>query len=180
MLAKISINYYTNFTVQERGLKMRRKQNQVQKKARMKDLGDFLARLRAEKNVSVREVAEAVEISNPYLYQVERGKKLLSDPDSFGRLARYYGRPVEEFLRRAGYLKETQNESRLNLRIAALFETGVKALSKEPAELKEIEHENLAGLAYGLIEKLTANEKKVLAAAYKELKKESRSSQNKG
>ncbi len=78
---------------------------------RMKEFGEFLRSLRMEKNnVSVRMVAKAIDVSDPYLYQVENGKKALTDPEFFNRIADYFNIHVEELLKKAGYLRERDNE----------------------------------------------------------------------
>ncbi len=86
-----------------------------------KEVGKYLKLLRENKKVSVRDVANAIGISNPYLYQVESGQKALIDPEKFHKLANYFGINVEELLKRAGYLpfsdpnKETDKQYQMIL-----------------------------------------------------------------
>jgi transcriptional regulator with XRE-family HTH domain len=79
-------------------------------KERMKLLGKYLADLRETKNVSVKELAKATGISDPYLYQVEKGQKRLTDPDFITRIADFFSIDVEEILKKAGYLPENNHE----------------------------------------------------------------------
>ena len=75
-------------------------------KNKMKEFGAYLSDLRNKKNVSVRDVAEGTKISNPYLYQIENGVKALTDPANFLKLALYFNIPVENLLKKAGYLPD--------------------------------------------------------------------------
>lgn len=69
-----------------------------------KRLGSFLMRLREEKQVSIQKVSRETGISDPFLYQIEKGEKSLTKPDYFNRLAQFYGIKVEVLLKLAGYL----------------------------------------------------------------------------
>jgi len=80
------------------------------KEKRMKEFGEFLAKLRKAKNVSVRDVAKEIQLSDPYLYQVESGKKALTDPESFNKLAKYFEIDVKELLEKAGYIIGEEDE----------------------------------------------------------------------
>lgn len=82
----------------------------MQKDKRLKEFGEYLSTLRKTKKVSVNIAAKAAGISSPYLYQVEYGKKALSDPVSFQKIASFYEVPVDDLLKKAGYLPESENE----------------------------------------------------------------------
>lgn len=69
-----------------------------------KRFGQFLTRLREDKKVSIRAVADGTGISDPFLYQIEKGEKSLTSPEYFFKLATYFGIEVSELLRQAGYL----------------------------------------------------------------------------
>ncbi len=86
-------------------------QEKIEKEKRQKEVGAYLQNLRKVKNVSVKEVAKEIGFSGPYLYQVEYGKKALSDPTWFIKLAEYYGVPVDELLRKAGYLPGNKDQT---------------------------------------------------------------------
>ncbi len=86
------------------------------KEKRMKKFGEYLASLRKHKgeNISVRDVSRATAISDPYLYQIEKGQKALTDPEYFNRIADYYDEPVEELLKKAGYIPETEEKRKID------------------------------------------------------------------
>lgn len=86
---------------------MKTNEDKKLKTKRMLEFGKYIADLRSKKGkgISVRDVAKATGISNPYLYQIENGTKALTDPDMFLALALYFNVPVQELLTRAGYIK---------------------------------------------------------------------------
>ena len=76
-----------------------------------KEFGAFLAELRELRNCSVHDVARATKISNPYLYQVESGKKALTNPEYFQLLANFFEVSVLDLLKKAGYIVEVENHT---------------------------------------------------------------------
>ncbi len=76
------------------------------KKGRQKRLGAFLAELRESKNLSLQRVSKETGISDPFLYQLERGERALTNPVFFNKIASFYEIKVEELLKRAGYIPE--------------------------------------------------------------------------
>jgi len=74
----------------------------------MQELSNYLKKLRRE--MSIRQVAEKTGISNAYLSQLESGKRNKPHPKVLKKLARFYGMPVIEFLKKAGYLDEVISE----------------------------------------------------------------------
>jgi len=92
---------------------MTEEQEKELKQKKMKALGEYIASLRKEKGLSVRQLAEKIRVSDPYLYQVESGKKALTDPVYFNRLAEFFEINVAELLQRAGYLPATDEEKRI-------------------------------------------------------------------
>lgn len=86
-----------------------KRSEKAEKHKRLNRLGTFLHKLREARKVSVREVSQEVGISAPYLFQVEFGKRALTDPVMFNKLAAYYGIPVTELLKLAGYITEEEN-----------------------------------------------------------------------
>ena len=115
-----------------------------EKSIKMKILGEYISSLRKERGLSVRQLAEKIKLSDPYLYQVESGKKALTDPAYFNRLAEFFAINVEEFLRRAGYLPTSTEgekiEEAINIIIAdKTFEFGTRLSGKlETKEKKAI------------------------------------------
>jgi transcriptional regulator with XRE-family HTH domain len=74
----------------------------------MQELSKYLSKLRGK--MSIRQVAEKTGISNAYLSQLESGKRDNPHPGILKKLAKFYGIPVIEFLKKAGYLEEDFNE----------------------------------------------------------------------
>lgn len=72
----------------------------------MSNLGEELKRLRAIKQVSLRDVEEAIGISNAYLSQLERSEAKQPSPHWLYKLANYYTVPYESFMTLAGYIDE--------------------------------------------------------------------------
>jgi transcriptional regulator with XRE-family HTH domain len=107
-------------------IKKRKEEEKEAKNQRQKMLGLYLQQLRNHKNLSVKEVAKAIGISNPYLYQIEYGKKALSDPKWFTKLSDFYSVPVEKLLRKAGYLPESASseEELLNETMVEIINSG--------------------------------------------------------
>lgn len=74
----------------------------------MQELSKYLKKLRGE--MSIRQVAEKTGISNAYLSQLESGKRNNPHPEVLKKLAKFYEIPVIEFLKKAGYLDEDNDE----------------------------------------------------------------------
>lgn len=72
----------------------------------MSSLGEELKRLRAIKQVSLRNVEEEAGISNAYLSQLERGEAKQPSPHWLYKLATYYNVPYESLMALAGYIDE--------------------------------------------------------------------------
>lgn len=72
----------------------------------MNKLGEELKRLRTVKRASLRNVEEAVKISNAYLSQLERGEVKQPSPHWLYKLAEYYNVPYESLMAAAGYIDE--------------------------------------------------------------------------
>lgn len=67
-------------------------------------LAEELGRLRAVRKVTLRQVEEAIGISNAYLSQLERGDAVKPSPHWLHKLSKYYGVPYESLMALAGYL----------------------------------------------------------------------------
>ncbi len=77
----------------------------------MRELSKYIKKLRGK--MSIRQVAEKTGISNAYLSQLESGKRDNPHPEVLKKLAKFFGIPVVEFLKIAGYLddKKTKEET---------------------------------------------------------------------
>lgn len=74
-------------------------------------LGAELRRLRRLKGDTLREVEEAIDISNAYLSQIETDKAKEPSPRILQKLAVYYGASYEYLMQLAGYLEPSKNSS---------------------------------------------------------------------
>jgi transcriptional regulator with XRE-family HTH domain len=86
----------------------------------MQELSNYLEKLRGK--MSIRQVAEKTGISNAYLSQLESGKRNNPHPDVLKKLAKFYGIPVIEFLKKAGYLDQDISEETYEEKIDRLFQ----------------------------------------------------------
>ena len=82
----------------------------------MEEIGAYLKTLRERAGLSVPEAARGAQISSPYLYQLEDGRRSPS-AKVLARLAGVYRVRVEDLLRKAGFLPpvlvpEKEGESR--------------------------------------------------------------------
>lgn len=96
-------------------------------------LGEYLALLRAARNLTLRQVEQATEklVSNAYLSQIENNKINQPSPNMLYALAEVYGASYEDLMTRAGYI--TQQAAHVR---AATY--AVEALSSD-------EHDALLG-----------------------------------
>lgn len=71
-----------------------------------KELGEYLANIRAIKKMKLREVEEASGglVSNAYLSQLEHGRISKPSPNILHSIAEVYGVPYETLMEKAGYI----------------------------------------------------------------------------
>jgi HTH-type transcriptional regulator, competence development regulator len=74
----------------------------------MSDIGGYLRNLRTKKRLSLREAAQAVNLSGGYLSQIETGQRASPSAKHLRRLAQLYEVPVRELFEIAGYLDEPE------------------------------------------------------------------------
>src|SRR5829696_3305869 len=74
------------------------------------DIGSFIRSQREAAQVSVRQLAEAAKVSNPYLSQIERGLRRPS-ADVLQQIARALKISVETLYVRAGILADDESEA---------------------------------------------------------------------
>ncbi len=75
----------------------------------MKKLGDFIASQRKLAEMSIRQLAKAAEVSNPYISQIERGLYKPS-ADVLRAIAQALGLSSEALYRQAGLLDTEEHE----------------------------------------------------------------------
>lgn len=75
-------------------------------KAATNELGPYLASIREDRRMTLRQVEEATEkaVSNAYLSQIEKGKIKKPDPNILHKLSEIYGISYENLMVRAGYI----------------------------------------------------------------------------
>jgi transcriptional regulator with XRE-family HTH domain len=103
----------------------------------MSELGEELKRLRAIKQDSLRDVEEAIEISNAYLSQLERGDAKQPSPHWLYKLANYYKVPYESLMKLAGYIDEEKIAAGAK-RPPSTLERLLMAANLEPNEESEV------------------------------------------
>jgi transcriptional regulator with XRE-family HTH domain len=91
--------------------------------ARMADLGEFIRTQRETASMSVRRLAEAAGVSNPYLSQIERGLRHPS-AEVLQQLARALKISVEALYVRAGLLGDVVDDDGPSVR---------EAIGRDPA-----------------------------------------------
>lgn len=69
-----------------------------------KEFGNFLKELRNKKGLTLTELAEKLGMSQPYLSQIENGKKGIPSPGVLGKLADPLGVTYIELMTKAGYM----------------------------------------------------------------------------
>lgn len=86
--------------------------------ARIGDLGGFIREQRDQAQMSLRQLAQAAGVSNPYLSQVERG---LRNPSAeiLGRIASGLRISAESLYVRAGFLADREGDAAVTTAIAA-------------------------------------------------------------
>lgn len=72
----------------------------------MTDFGQYLRKLRKAKGMSIRQLALKARVSNPYLSQLEKGKRSRPSPEILARLASCLGVTYGELMKAAGYPTE--------------------------------------------------------------------------
>ncbi len=86
--------------------------------ARIDGIGDFIREQRDQAQMSLRQLAKAAEVSNPYLSQVERGLRKPS-AEILGRIAQGLRISAETLYVRAGILDERAGDEAVTTAIAA-------------------------------------------------------------
>ncbi len=104
------------------------------------DLGEFIRQQRERSAISLRKLAEAAGISNPYLSQIERGLRRPSG-EILKAIARALYLPAEALYERAGLLDE---RDRATVEVAIMDDEQLNTKQKEA--LVEI-YRSFAGVA---------------------------------
>ena len=86
--------------------------------ARIDGIGDFIREQRDQAQMSLRQLAKAAEVSNPYLSQVERGLRKPS-AEILSRIAQGLRISAETLYVQAGILDEREGDEAVTTAIAA-------------------------------------------------------------
>jgi transcriptional regulator with XRE-family HTH domain len=102
-------------------------------------LGKYLASIRADRRMTLREVEEATskEVSNAYLSQIENDKILKPSPNVLHALSEVYAISYEQLMEMAGYITPTskRTDGQRHGRVATFAEHNLT--SAEEAELMQ-------------------------------------------
>ncbi len=105
-------------------------------------LGKYLASIRADRKMTLREVEEATgkQVSNAYLSQIENGKIQKPSPNILHALAELYAVSFENLMDRAGFLisPAKRADTERHGRVATFAEHNLTA--DEEAEMLEFLH----------------------------------------
>lgn len=100
-------------------------------------LGQYLASIRQDRNLSLRKVEElsGKEVSNAYLSQLETGKVSQPSPHVLSALADIYEIDYVQLMQLAGYLPSSREDSERHGRVATFAEHNLT--QDEEAQLLE-------------------------------------------
>lgn len=100
-------------------------------------LGQYLASIRADRRLTLRQVEEATsqQVSNAYLSQIETGKIKQPSPNVLHALSEIYGISYEQLMEMAGYITtgRSRAENERHGRVATFAEHNLT--EEEEAEL---------------------------------------------
>jgi transcriptional regulator with XRE-family HTH domain len=96
---------------------------------RVEGLGDYLREQRVANRLSLRQLAEATGVSNPYLSQIERGLRRPS-AEVLQQIAKALRISAETLYVQAGILKPEDGEVR-SVELAVLADTGLTERQKQ-------------------------------------------------
>ncbi|WP_412467097.1 helix-turn-helix domain-containing protein [Pedobacter sp. KLB.chiD] len=86
----------------------------------MENYGPYFKALRESKQLTLREVEKATDVSNAYLSQLESGKIKQPSPLTLHKLATYYGVSYELLMEKVGYpVPGKQEQARISTGAAA-------------------------------------------------------------
>lgn len=77
----------------------------------MGKFGEYIKQKRLKLRMSLRDVESKSGISNAYLSMIESGKRLAPHPNKLKRLASALDEKVEDLMKIAGYLDQTDQEA---------------------------------------------------------------------
>ena len=95
-------------------------------------LGQYLKKLRKQRNLTLRAVEEKTGISNAYLSQVENGKISKPSPSILLKLGNFYDVSYERLMKLAGHPVPTKSEvEKGELDLAFRFSSSLDDLTEE-------------------------------------------------
>ena len=105
----------------------------------MKTLGEFIREKREEADISLRELARQIEITPPFLSDIELGRRNPSE-DVLGKIARYFKLPVEE-LKKLDHRVTFSDLKRLiekDPKLGFAFRTAIEDVNKGKSTIEEL------------------------------------------
>ncbi|MEZ2661261.1 helix-turn-helix domain-containing protein [Aneurinibacillus aneurinilyticus] len=72
------------------------------------NFGEYIKKLREERDLSVRELARRSNVSIAHISQTENGHRGIPKPETLKKLAEGLNHPVEDLMTKAGYLDESE------------------------------------------------------------------------
>lgn len=105
-------------------------------KKKAKEFGDFLKKLRKEKNITLKDLEENTSYSNSYLSQIENGHKGIPNPETLKKIAKGLNVHERQLMDKAGYTDYQEEslieafkgqtkhaEKTIEVRLPAMYET---------------------------------------------------------
>lgn len=96
-----------------------------------KKLAEELRRIRAIRELSLREIEKETGISNAYLSQLERGEATNPSAQKLYKLAKFYEIPYELLMEWAGYASSERSTNKFSAVEAALKSAGLRPDEEE-------------------------------------------------
>lgn len=114
-----------------------RTENRSNVKSTTTTLGQYLASIRRDRGMTLREVEEATkkEVSNAYLSQIENGKIQQPSPNVLHALAEIYRVSYQQLMEMAGYVTTSRRAGQRHGRLATFAEHNLTP--EEESELIE-------------------------------------------
>lgn len=81
---------------------------------RMSNVGEYIKKTRNKRGYTLDELSERVGYSNPYLSQIENGRRGVPSPDLLKKLAKTLDVSYIHLLQKAGYVTEQDIQEYLN------------------------------------------------------------------
>lgn len=107
------------------------------------EFGDYLRKLRKQKKLTMEQIAKATELSQPYISQIENGKKGIPSPEILFKLSKPLEVLHSHLMFKAGYIKdddvlETEFEKKIRHEEDEKFHQKIKEINFRENNLTNI------------------------------------------